>query len=302
MAVLVATVDGYHILTSSGERRTALEGRRVEALSPGPQGTWIAVVDRHEIRQHGADGTWSGLAVSDLELTCLVTADDVVFAGAVGPRMLRLGTDGALTPLPAFDAVPGRDEWHAVGTALVVRSLSATAGTQALLANVHVGGILRSDDGGASWWPTIDVGADVHEVRAHPTMRDVVMAAAAVGVCVSRDGGQHFDVVDDGLHATYARAIAFDGDDVLVSVSDGPFASGSAIYRAPVDAVERGFERVESGLPEWLDGNVDTHCLTAGGGKAALADASGAVWMRAGDARWSRAATGLPRVTTVVVV
>ena len=217
MAVLVATVDGYHILTSSGEQRTALEGRRVEALSPGPQGTWIAVVDRHEIWQHAVDGTWSSLAVSDLELKGLVTVDDTVFAGAVGARMLRLGTDGVLATLPGFDAAPGRDEWHAVGTALVVRSLSATAGTgtdaPALLANVHVGGILRSADGGASWQPTIEVDADVHEVRAHPTMPGVVMAAAAVGVCVSRDGGRHFAVVDDGLHATYARAIAFVADE-----------------------------------------------------------------------------------------
>jgi hypothetical protein len=133
-------------------------------------------------------------------------------------------------------------------------------------------------------------------------VRDVVVAAAAVGLCVSRDGGRHFDVVGGGLHATYARAVAFDGDDVLVSVSDGPFASGSAIYRAPVAALERGFERVEAGLPEWLDGNVDTRCLAAGGGKAALADASGAVWVRGGDARWSRATAGLSRVTTVVVV
>ena len=170
MAVLVATVDGYHILSSSGEHRTALEGHRVEALSPGPRGTWIAVVDRHEIWQHGDDGKWSTLAATDLDLTCVVTVDGVVFAGAAGPRMLRLGDgpggDRVLAPLAGFDAVPGRDEWHQVGSPLEVRSLSATADGAALLANVHVGGILRSDDGGRSWHPTIDVDADVHEVQA----------------------------------------------------------------------------------------------------------------------------------------
>ncbi len=181
MAVLVATVDGYHVVTSSGEQRSALEGHRVEALSPGPRGAWIAVVDRHEIWQHGDDGKWSALAATDLDLTCVVTVDGVVFAGAAGPRMLRLGDgpggDRVLAPLGGFDAVAGRDEWHQVGSPLEVRSLSATADGGALLANVHVGGILRSDDGGGSWQPTIDVGADVHEVRAHPTRSDVVMAA-----------------------------------------------------------------------------------------------------------------------------
>ena len=60
-----------------------------------------------------------------------------------------------------------------------------------LLANVHVGGIPRSTDGGVTWQPTIDVDSDVHEVRAHPHRSGVVMAAAAIGLCASRDGGRH---------------------------------------------------------------------------------------------------------------
>jgi hypothetical protein len=302
MVVLVATVDGYHVLTSSGEHRVALDGHRVEALSPGPAGTWIAIVDDHEIWQHGDDGEWRALATTDLDLACLVTAGEVVFAGAVGPHVLELREDGALALLAGFEAVPGRDEWHQVGSALKVRSLSATAGGGAVLANVHVGGIARSEDGGASWQPTIDVDADVHEVRAHPTSSEIVVAAAAVGLCVSRDAGCHWEIVDDGLHATYARAVAFDGDDVLVSISDGPFARRSAIYRGRVDRRAR-LERVRDGLPEWLDGNVDTRCLGAGGGRMALADASGAVWATCPErGGWSLLAQDLPGVNAVVVV
>jgi hypothetical protein len=302
MAVLVATVDGYHVFTSSGEHHIALEGHRVEALSPGPSGTWIAIVDGHEIWQHAADGTWSALAASNLELSCLATVDDVVFAGTVGPRMLRL-IDGVLTALAGFDAVPGCEEWHPVGSPLVVRSLTATADGSALLANVHVGGIARSDDGGRSWHPTIDVDADVHEVRAHPVRSEIVMAASAVGLCVSRDGGCEWRIVTDGLHATYARAVAFDGDDVLVSASEGPFTRRSAIYCGPVSG-DRALERVGDGLPDWLDGNVDTRCLFASAGRMALADASGAVWARPKPefGAWNLVAEGLPSVTAVVVV
>ncbi len=302
MAVLVATGDGYHIVSSSGDHRTALEGHRVEALTPGPSGTWIAIVDRHEIWQHGDDGTWAALASSDLQLSSLVTAADEVFAGTVGPQMLK--REGAtLSPLAGFDAVPGRDEWHPVGSPLTVRSLSATA-DGALLANVHVGGIVRSDDGGRSWQPTITVDADVHEVRAHPSNADVVVAAAAVGLCISRDGGRGWDVVVDGLHATYARAVAFDGDDVLVSASDGPFTRRSAIYRRSGDG---RLVRESDGLPEWLEGNVDTRCLAVAKGRAALADESGSVWVKASSAvgvpaRWSRPIEGLHGVTAVAVV
>jgi hypothetical protein len=302
MAVLVATVDGYHIISSSGEHRVALEGHRVEALTLGPSGTWIAVVDTNEIWQYGADGEWSTLVRSDLELSCLATVDDVVYAGAVGPRMLKLEA-GALIPLAAFDSAPGREQWHPVGSPLVVRSLTATADGAAVLANVHVGGIVATEDGGRSWHPTIDVDADVHEVRAHPVRTEVVMAAAAVGLCVSRDRGRTWEIVVDGLHATYARAIAFDGDDVLLSASDGPFTSRSAIYRTSGGRVER--ER--DGLPEWLVGNVDTRCLAAANGRAALADGAGSVWVKApggngGSGSWSLAADGLPSVTAVAIV
>jgi hypothetical protein len=297
MAVLVATLDGYHIFSSSGAHHTALDGHRVEALTPRPSGTWIAIVDAHEVWQHGDDG-WVALASSDLVLSSLVTIDGDVFVGTVGPRVLKL--DGTtLAPLTGFDAVPGRDEWHAVGSPLVVRSFTATADGAALLANVHVGGIVRSDDGGRSWSPTIDVDADVHEVRAHPSRSEIVMAAAAVGLCVSRDRGHSWEVVVDGLHATYARAVAFDGDDVLVSASDGPFTRRSAIYRRLGDG---RLVREGDGLPEWLEGNVDTRCLAAAGGRVALADGSGAVWVRAPETgRWSLAADGLPPVTAVAL-
>jgi hypothetical protein len=182
--------------------------------------------------------------------------------------------------------------------------MSATA-DDALLANVHVGGIIRSDDGGTSWLPTIEVDADVHEVRAHPTNADIVVAAAAVGFCVSRDGGRTWDVTADGLHATYARAVAFAGDDVLVSVSDGPFATRSSIYRVAdiAEAGSRRLERVDDGLPEWLAGNVDTRCLAATGDRRALGDGGGAVWVGTeARSRWTLAARDLPDILSVVIV
>jgi len=134
---------------------------------------------------------------------------------------------------------------------------------------VHVGGIVRSIDGGTSWTPTIDIESDVHQVIAGPEA-GVVLAAAAVGVAISRDRGETWKVDTDGLHATYCRSITLAGDTLLVGVSEGPSSRRGAVYRRPL-AGDGPFERCEKGLPEWFEGNVDTHRLAAAGDTVAFA-------------------------------
>ena len=122
--------------------------------------------------------------------------------------------------------------------------------------------------------PTIDVDSDVHEVRAHPNRPGVVMAAAAIGLCTSRDGGVTWEVEQEGLHASHCSAVAFAGDDVLVSASLDPFAEQGAIYRRRVDGHD-SLVAVGGGLPEWTDGIIDTGCIATHGSAVALADRKG---------------------------
>jgi hypothetical protein len=300
MSVLVTTTDGYHIFTSKGQHLTALVGQRVEALAPGPDGTWLAVVDRHAMWQHGADGEWAPLAKADADLTAVVTAGRAIFAGTADARVLQLSDSGALDPVPAFDTVPGREDWHQVGPPLQVRSMTATSDAGALLVNVHVGGIPRSVDGGRTWSPTIAVDDDVHQVLAHPSRPEIVVAAASTGLCRSSDGGATWNSTTDGMELTYARGVAIHGDDVLVTVSDGPFAARSAVYRASVDGGP--VERVREGLPEWLRGNIDTRCIASDGRRVALADQHGDVWSTSdGLDGWHQIASELRGVTAVAV-
>lgn len=300
MSVLVTTTDGYHIFTSKGQHLTALTGQRVEALAPGADGTWLAVVDRHAIWQHGADGEWTPFTEADVDLTAVAATGRAIFAGTADARVLQLSASGALDPVPSFDTVPGRDEWHRVGTPVQVRSMTATCDGSALLVNVHVGGIPRSVDGGRTWSPTIAVDDDVHQVLAHPSRPEVVVAAASVGLCRSADAGATWTSTTDGMELTYARGVAIHGDDVLVTVSDGPRAARSTVYRASVDGGP--VERVRSGLPEWLRGNIDTRCIASDGRRAALVDGHGDVWSSTdGLEGWQQVATELRAVTAVAV-
>jgi photosystem II stability/assembly factor-like uncharacterized protein len=208
---------------------------------------------------------------------------------------------GRFEPIPGFETVPGRDDWHAVGSRQpYVRSLTATAGG-VLLANVHVGGIPRSDDDGATWQPTIDVDADVHQVRAHPQRPELVLAAAAVGLCRSGDAGETWSVVTDGLHASYCRAVATAGDVMFVSASTGPFADQAALYRRAIDG-EGPLERCTDGLPEWQPQNIDTACLDTDGTRVAFGGVDGVVYGSEDAGRtWVVLADGLPPVSAVTI-
>ena len=121
---------------------------------------------------------------------------------------------------------------------------------------MHVGGILRSDDGGATWTPTIDIDSDVHHVT---TAEGMVLAACAGGLASSSDRGVTWTVRTDGLEAPYSRAVAVCGDVVLVSASKGPRGGRAGVYRG--DLVGGAFERCTSGLPDLFDDNIDTYCL-----------------------------------------
>jgi hypothetical protein len=308
--VLVATwSDGLFVVAGETPDQE-LGNQSVRALTPDGHGGALAVVDGRSLRRRAPDGLWSTIAITEFDLACCVPVGDVIYVGTEDARVLRVGADGALEPLRGFDAVAGRETWYAgsavingqrVGPPLGIRSITATADGAALLANVHVGGVPRSTDGGATWHPTIDVGSDVHEVRAHPNRPGIVMAAAAIGLCASRDGGMTWDVEQEGMHASYCSAVAFLGDDVLVSASVDHFAAQGAIYRRPVDGHEL-LVPIGGGLPTWIDGIADTGCIAARGSAAALADRKGNLYVSIDTGRsWSRRAAGLPPPSSVLI-
>ncbi len=212
---------------------------------------------------------------------------DAILVGTDDAAIVRIGNDGDRRCLTGFDAVDGRAGWYA-GTALVggrvkgpplgVRSMTATCDGTALLANVHVGGIPRSTDAGATWHPTIDIDCDVHQVCAHPTRPNIVVAATAAGLCISRDAGVTWTVEQRGLHASYCSAVAFGRDDIFLAASDDHFARQGAVYRRPIDGHDPP-QLVGGGLPTWIDGIADTDCIATRESMVAVIDRSGRVYV-----------------------
>jgi hypothetical protein len=166
--------------------------------------------------------------------------------------------------------------------------------------NVHVGGILRSTDKGASWQSTIDTHSDVHQVR---TGKGHVIAATARGLALSPDRGATWKFNADGLHATYCRAVAPCGDSVLLSASRSPNGEDAAVYRGGFG--EGQLVRCTEGLPESFRGNVDTYWLDAlpGGELAAFASPEGSIFTSSDQGRtWAELAGGLPAMSCLLVI
>ena len=307
--ILAATwSDGVFVFT--GETRgQELPGQSVKALVADPSGDTLAIVDRHSLCRRSREGEWSTIAGTQLDLACLVVVGSLVYAGTDDARIVRIGEHGSVDFVAGFDAVPGREQWYAgaalidgqlLGPPLGIRSMAATSDGAVLLANVHVGGIPRSTDGGVTWQPTIDIDSDVHEVCTHPVHPEIVVAAAATGLCVSRDGGATWTVEQEGLHATYCSAVAFSDDDILVAASTDHFALEGAVYRRAL-GVDGPLERV-AGLPEWFDGIVDTGCIATNGSAVAVADKGGNLYVSAGGGgTWLRRGSGLPAISSLLV-
>lgn len=309
--ILVATWrEGLFAVTDDGRRQEIAE-LSVRGLAPDRRGGALAIVGGNSLCRRVPSGEWATVTTSEFDLSCCMAVRDTIYVGTDDARMLRLSDKGTvLEPIEGFDKVAGRDAWFAgsaivngqrVGPPLGIRSVTANSNGSILFANVHVGGIPRSTDGGRSWKPTINIDSDVHEVCAHPANPNIVVAASAIGICISRDAGATWTIERDGLHASYCSAIAFSGDDIFVSASIDHFAAQGRIYRRPLQP-NGSLVTVEGGMPAWTNGIVDTGCIAANGSSIAVADRTGNLYVSEDFGQtWSCRSTRLPNPSGVFI-
>lgn len=179
-AVWLLTEEG--ILDATGE---PLPGVPFQGTS-ADGGDWrdrkvAVVVDGHEVWTF-AVGRWrKRVATEDILPSVVWTPDGRLLAGTE-PALVAFVEDDGLHYLGGFDAIPERDRWTTPwGEPAAVRSL-AVGVDNTFYANVHVGWISRSRDGGKGWVCLRNgLEMDVHQVAAHPTDPTVVFAATADG-------------------------------------------------------------------------------------------------------------------------
>jgi len=292
--ILAATTEG---LFAWPDETRSLEGTEVNALAHDGKARHALAESAAVLRDDGHG--WQEIAkVEGLRANCLLPARTGLFVGTSLAHLLK-DEGGRLVSLDAFESAPGRADWFTPwGGPPDVRSLAEDDGG-VIYCNVHVGGILRSDDGGTTWAPTIEIRSDVHEVT---TAGQMVVAATAWGLATSTDKGSSWEFDDAGLHDTYARAVTVAGDMVVMSASSGPRGAASTLYRRPLN--ESGsFIRCGGELPEWFSDNINTGCLAAGGETFAFGTEEGDLFLSEDSGgTFTRVADGLAPVRWVELV
>jgi photosystem II stability/assembly factor-like uncharacterized protein len=161
-------------------------------------------------------------------------------------------------------------DWYAPGGLAAVRSIAPhPANDRGLYLDIHVGGIMRTLDGGETWTPTNNgLELDVHEVATHAMNQHAVYTATADGFYFSPDEGDTCLRLNAGLDNLYTRGIAIhpqDPDILLISGSPtnpgGWRAHGKrfALYRSENGG--HAWKKITTGLPAECLEEIDTFCV-----------------------------------------
>lgn len=286
MSLLVGTASGAFLLDGD-HPEPIIEGTRINHLARDGE-SWWALDGKGRVTRDGEEVVRMPSGVTPL---CIQPTPETVWIGANEARLYGY-EGGSISEDEFFAEAPGRDDWHTPwGAPADVRSMALDA-DHTLYINVHVGGILRYDNTGLV--PTLDITADAHQVTAHPTRKGAVFAATAHGLAQSHNG-HDFDFRTGGLHAKYCRAVLVLEDRVLVSASTGPSTAKGRLYLGGL--WDGPLEPVTSGLPEWFDDNLDTHCL-ARHGDHVYAGLGSTIWISDDDGEsWETAHSSLPKIT-----
>jgi photosystem II stability/assembly factor-like uncharacterized protein len=224
----LGTTDGVHRLHDGAVEPLGLAGERVTAVHAAGGVVLAGSYGNGLFRSADAGGTWTRVEAGLTAPAFRWLGPDPLQAGALlagtePARVFRSRDDGETwEELEGVGRLPGHDEWFLPYSprAGAVRNLHGAAGR--LFGSLEVGGLLRSDDGGASWTcePVI-ADEDIHHVTGPPDLLLVSLGIASLpssspaeplgGVARSRDRGASWEKVE----TDYTRATLVVGDLLL---------------------------------------------------------------------------------------
>lgn len=251
----VATGDAFARIEGDIDDRwsanVTLTGHPVQCIAADPRNsTTVFAGTRGSGVWKSRDGgrEWQRLSFAQEDVFSLAVSpvDRAVYAGTE-PSHLFVSRDGADTwqELSALRDLPSAPDWSfppRPWTSHVRWIAPCPHDAARLLVGIELGGLMLSEDGGASW-ADHRPGAqkDVHTLAWHPQVRGRAYEAGGGGAAWSKDGGETWAAADAGQKDNYCWGLAVHPDDPetwFVSAAPGPReahdadrSAKAAIYR-----------------------------------------------------------------------
>ena len=259
----------------------------------------------------------------------------VVYLG-VEPAALFRSDDGGNTwrDVPGLTAHPTRDVWFPGAGGLILHSIVLDhERTERMWVGISAAGVFRTEDAGESWHPANtnvradflpdrhpEVGQCPHKLLGFPTVSGLLYQQNHCGVYRSKNGGDHWEDISDGLPSRFGLPLALhpsDTDTAYVLPEDS--ATGDELggaYRFVPDGQFRvyrtrnkgaSWEDLNNGLPQrkvylhaMRENLASDGCDPAG---VYVATTSGQVFHSANEGdSWALLTDSLPPVNSVDAV
>ena len=244
--------DGSVSLSLGGSGARCVATGEGVVLAGGPFGVRLST---------DGGGTWQPSALEGDVFSVAAAADGTLYAGTE-PSALFVSRDGGESwrELESLQKIPSRPTWSfppRPWTSHVRWIAPSPDEPDLLLVGIELGGLMRSEDAGATWRDHAPgAQADVHSLAWHPSEPGRAYEAGGGGSAWSFDAGLNWRRVDEGRDRNYTFAVTPDRGDPdvwYVSASTGPFAA----HRGR-DAEARIYRWEGEGPWEDLTGELDS--------------------------------------------
>jgi len=331
MTILAGTSKGVFTIGGSPEPNTVLPERSVRDLAWAGR-RLLAGADTGMFASDDGGHSWQPSGVQGRTVWDIFAGPagaDLIYAGTQPAGLFQSHDEGRTwQEIESLAQAPGAERWCVPTTprqggrarALVVDRLDP----KLIWVGVEVGGIASSKNGGATW--TVDLpggNPDIHMMAAHPAKAGVLFATTGygridgvaemvegnAGVFRSDDGGATWRYVWYGMLPRYTRPLCIDPrPPYALTVASAPTAfssfkdangAGAMLYRT-----EDGGETWRSLCdPAHSPSAANFHGLSpdpAEPGGVLVGTDTGEVWRVSNCAVWTRLASGLPSVLSLL--